>query len=88
MRWPVALVMALVLAVALARAGVAAEPGSPPSAREELLSQQMHAYLDALVDMQLQVLKLRASAQQRESEWAQYAKPLWQPQAEAHASER
>jgi hypothetical protein len=48
----------------------------PPkmSPREAILHQQMHGYLDALVDMQVK-------AQQREAEWAEYSKPLWADRA-------
>jgi hypothetical protein len=67
----------LALALALPSAAYAQTPEPSPSPREAIINQQMHGYLDALIDLQLKLMQIRADAAKREAEWAEYSKPLW-----------
>jgi hypothetical protein len=45
-------------------------PKAATMTREVVLHQQMHGYLDALIELQVRL-------QQREADWAQYSRALW-----------
>jgi hypothetical protein len=45
-------------------------PPSSMTPRETILHQQMHGYLDALIELQVKL-------QQRDKDWAEYSKSLW-----------
>jgi hypothetical protein len=57
-----------------------------PSPKEAIVTQQMHGYLDALIDLQLKLLEARQTAAKREKEWADYSQPLWH--GEEHADQQ
>ena len=77
--------LALLLLVSLAAAATAAAQTPPPSTadKDALVYQQMHAYLDTLIEVQAKLV----AAQRREADWAAYSRPLWAPD-EKKTSER